>query len=189
MPTDIGRRSSSSSWVEDSKTRQPIGMDIDGDMLMANNVGPWIDRQYARALVMESLAVGKRPDYAKVTAEGAKLRKTTLDALKANAVCCRTAQSSGGIVAPPDYWHIHEIGLYAAWAAEWAGEARPWLTAVPPWIHFKNVCYHLRAADALGFHAAILLTGHYGPNWEDLKTLIEILQPQFAIRMFGLPDF
>lgn len=73
---------SSSSWVEDSKTRQPIGMDIDGDMLMANNVGPWIDRQYARALVMESLAVGKRPDYAWVTAEGAKLRKQTLDALK-----------------------------------------------------------------------------------------------------------
>jgi len=73
---------SSSSWVEDSKTRQPIGMDIDGDMLMAHTVGPWIDRQYARALVMEALAVGKRPDYAKVAAEGAKLRKQTLDALK-----------------------------------------------------------------------------------------------------------
>jgi creatinine amidohydrolase len=112
-----------------------------------------------------------------------------LDALKAHAICCRAAQMHGGIVAPPDYWHIHEIGLYAAWAAEWVGEARPWLTAVPPWVHFKNVCYHLRAADALGFHAAILLTGHYGPNWEDLKTLIEILQPHFAMRMFGLPDF
>jgi creatinine amidohydrolase len=56
-------------------------------------------------------------------------------------------------------------------------------------VHFKNVCYHLRAADALGFHAAILLTGHYGPNWQDLKTLIDILQPHFAMRMYGLPDF
>lgn len=112
-----------------------------------------------------------------------------LDALKAHAICCQTAQMHGGIVAPPDYWHIHEIGLYAAWAAEWVGETRPWLTAVPPWIHFKNVCYHLRAADALGFHAAILVTGHYGPNWEDLKTLLQILQPHFAMRMFGLPDF
>ena len=112
-----------------------------------------------------------------------------LDALKAHAICCRAAEAHGGLVAPPDYWHIHEIGLYASWAAEWAGEARPWLTAMPPWQHFKNVCYHLRAADALGFHAAILLTGHYGPNWEDLKTLLTLLQPHFAMRLYGLPDF
>lgn len=112
-----------------------------------------------------------------------------LDALKAHAICCRAAQAHGGIVAPPDYWHIHEIGLYAAWAAQYVGEARPWLTAVPPWIHFKNICYHLRAADAAGFHAAILFTGHYGPNWQDLKTLLTILQPHFAMRLYGLPDF
>lgn len=112
-----------------------------------------------------------------------------LDALKAHAICCRAAQEHGGIVAPPDYWHIHEIGLYASWAAENVGEARPWLSAVPPWVHFKNICYHLRAVDALGFHAAILVTGHYGPNWEDLKTLLEILQPHFAMRLYGLPDF
>lgn len=112
-----------------------------------------------------------------------------LDALKAHAICVRTAQRYGGIVAPPDYWHIHEVGLYASWAAEWVGEARPWLTAVPPWVHFKNICYHLRAADALGFHAAILLTGHYGPNWQDLKSLLGLLQPHFAMRLYGLPDF
>lgn len=112
-----------------------------------------------------------------------------LDALKAHAICCQAAQTHGGIVAPPDYWHIHEIGLYASWAAEWVGEARPWLTAVPPWVHFKNVCYHLRAVDALGFQAAMLVTGHYGPNWEDLKTLIELLQPHFAMQMYALPDF
>jgi creatinine amidohydrolase len=112
-----------------------------------------------------------------------------LDALKAHAICCAAARAHGGIVAPPDYWHIHEIGMYASWAAQWVGEVRPWLTAVPPWVHFKNVCYHLRAADALGFHTAILVTGHYGPNWQDLKTLVEILQPHFAMRMYGLPDF
>jgi creatinine amidohydrolase len=112
-----------------------------------------------------------------------------LDALKAHAICVRAAQTHGGIVAPPDYWHIHEIGGYAVWAEQNIGEARPWLTAVPPWIHFKNVCYHIRAADALGFHAAILLTGHYGPNWQDLKTLISILQPHTPMRLFGLPDF
>jgi creatinine amidohydrolase len=60
---------------------------------------------------------------------------------------------------------------------------------MPPWQHFKNVCYHIRAADALGFHAAILLTGHYGPNWEDLKKLVTILQPLVGTRLYALPEF
>jgi creatinine amidohydrolase len=113
-----------------------------------------------------------------------------LDALKAHALCCRAAEAGGGIVAPPEYWHIHEIGHYAAWARREVGEvARHWMTAVPPWVHFKNVCYHVRAAERLGFHVVILLTGHYGPNWEDLKTLVDLLQPRVAARLFGLPDF
>ena len=112
-----------------------------------------------------------------------------LDALKAHAIACRTAREHGGIVAPPDYWHIHEHGGYALWANRTVGEVRPWLTAMPAWMHFKNICYHIRAADALGFHAAIFLTGHYGPNWKDLKTLLEILQPHFGMQLYGLPDF
>ncbi len=113
-----------------------------------------------------------------------------LDALKAHGLCVRAAQTGGGIVAPPDYWHIHEVGLYAAWARREVGEvARHWLTAVPPWVHFKHVCYQIRTAEQLGFHAAILLTGHYGPNWIDLKTLIERIQPYVRVRLHGLPDF
>jgi creatinine amidohydrolase len=113
-----------------------------------------------------------------------------LDSLKAHALACRAAEAHGGIVAPPDYWHIHDLGGYSMWATRWVGEvARKWLTAVPPWIHFKNICYHLRAADALGFHAAILLTGHYGPNWEDLKQLVELLQPFVGTRLYALPDW
>lgn len=113
-----------------------------------------------------------------------------LDALKAHALACLTAQAHGGIVAPPDYWHIHEIGGYASWSAQNIGEVpRPWLTALPPWQHFKNVCYHLRTADTLGFQAAIFLTGHYGPNWEDQKTLIALMQPFVGARLYGLPDF
>ena len=56
-------------------------------------------------------------------------------------------------------------------------------------MHFKNVCYHARAADALGFHAAVFLTGHYGPNHHDLVTLLDRLQPHVAARLRGLPDF
>jgi creatinine amidohydrolase len=112
-----------------------------------------------------------------------------LDALKAHALACAAAHEHGGIVAPPDYWHIHELGGYTDFCVKWIGEMRPWLTAAPPWVHFHNVLYHIRAADALGFRAAILITGHYGPNWKDLKTLIDFWQPQFAMRLFGLPDF
>jgi len=113
-----------------------------------------------------------------------------LDSLKAHAITCRAAREHGGIVAPPDYWHIHEIGGYALWADRSVGQPeRSWLTCMPPWQHFKNICYHIRQADTLGFHAAILITGHYGPNWQDLKTLIDPIQPPVGTRLYGLPDF
>jgi creatinine amidohydrolase len=113
-----------------------------------------------------------------------------LDEIKAHEIACRTALAHGGIVAPADYWHIHEIGGYAIWAEEYVGRpARTWTTAMPPWQHFKNICYHIRAADALGFKAAILLTGHYGPNWEDLNRLVELVQPFAGTRLYSLPEF
>ena len=113
-----------------------------------------------------------------------------LDALKAHAIACLTARRHGGIVAPPDYGHIHEIGDYAIWAMDTIGEVeRDWLTAVPPWHHFKTVCWHLRIADRLGFKAVILLTGHYGVNYLDLKTLVDLVQPSVGARLFALADF
>lgn len=113
-----------------------------------------------------------------------------LDELKAHAIACRAAQTHGGIVAPPDYWHIHEIGGFGVWAHEAVGAPpRAWLTSMPPWQHFKNVCYHIRSADVLGFKATILFTGHYGPNWEDLKKLVALLQPHVGTRLYALPEF
>lgn len=113
-----------------------------------------------------------------------------LDGLKAHALSCRAATAHGGIVAPTDYWHIHEIGGYAAWSEREVGRPpRTWLSCLPPWQHFKNVCYQIRQADVHGFKAAIFVTGHYGPNWRDLKTLIELIQPHVGTRLYGLPDF
>lgn len=113
-----------------------------------------------------------------------------LDSLKAHAIACLTARRHGGIVAPPDYGHIHEIGDYAIWATGTIGEvARDWMTAVPPWHHFRTVCWHLRIADRLGFKAMILLTGHYGVNYLDLKTLVDLVQPSVGVRLFALADF
>ncbi|MCC6444834.1 MAG: creatininase family protein [Armatimonadetes bacterium] len=113
-----------------------------------------------------------------------------LDALKAHAIACEAARAHGGIVAPCDYWHIHDLGGYSIWSRHAVGEVRrSWLTCLPPWQHFKNICYHIRMADSLGFHAAIFLTGHYGPNWQDLKTLTGLLQPHVGARLYSLPDF
>jgi creatinine amidohydrolase len=113
-----------------------------------------------------------------------------LDALKAHGIACEAARKHGGIVAPPDYWHIHELGGYASWAERNVGQVeRSWMTSVPPWQHFRNVLYHVRTADRLGFQAALFLTGHYGPNWEDLKTLLTLVQPHVGTRLYGLPDW
>src|SRR5438045_3884378 len=45
-----------------------------------------------------------------------------LDGLKAHGIACTAARAHGGIVAPPDYWHIHELGMYAAWAERAGGQ-------------------------------------------------------------------
>jgi creatinine amidohydrolase/Fe(II)-dependent formamide hydrolase-like protein len=113
-----------------------------------------------------------------------------LDGLKAHGIACAAARAHGGIVAPVDYWHTHEISGFAVWAHRMVGQVeRTWLTCMPPWQHFKNVLYHLRMADVIGFHAAILITGHYGANWHDLKTLLDLAQPHVGTRLYGLPDF
>jgi len=113
-----------------------------------------------------------------------------LDELKAHGIAVRAAREHGGIVAPADFWHIHEMGGSASWAMTAIGEVeRTWLTCIPPWQHFRNVLYHIRQADAIGFHAAILITGHYGPNWMDLDTLVALVQPHVGVRLYSLPDF
>lgn len=112
-----------------------------------------------------------------------------LDALKAHGIAQRFVRFYGGIVAPVYYWHVHEHTGYASWSHAHVGEVkRTWLTSFPAWHHFKSVLYHVRTAEAQGFHAAIFLTGHYGPNWKDLKTLLQAVQPHFAVRLYGLPD-
>ena len=106
-----------------------------------------------------------------------------MDALRSHGVLCLAAREFGGIVAPPEYWHCHESGASASWACKRVGEVRPWLTAVPPWIYFRNLCYHIRAVDALGFHGAIIFSGHSGPHRKDFPILLEILQVHVSTRL------
>jgi len=108
-----------------------------------------------------------------------------LDALNSHGLACAAARGDGGIVAPPDYWHIHGYGPFAAWGRRMVGEPqRAWLTAVPPWMFFRQVLYHLRTADLLGFHAAIFLIGHLGPHAPDFARLIDMVQPYVGTRLW-----
>ena len=54
-----------------------------------------------------------------------------MDALRAHSTSVLAAERHGGIVAPANYWHIHEQGGYGTWAHSRVGDARPWLTALP----------------------------------------------------------
>jgi creatinine amidohydrolase len=111
-----------------------------------------------------------------------------MDLLRPHAVACRAANLHGGIVAPPSWWNIHDYGIYSAWAHPLIGQARPWLTPIPPWLFFKNALYHVRAMDALGFRAAVLFTGHAGPHSEDLPRFVEIVQPHVSVRIAFVTD-
>ena len=108
-----------------------------------------------------------------------------MDAIRAHGTLCRVARTFGGIVAPPEYWNCHEVGIYGAWAQKKVGEVRPWLTAVPPWLFFRNLCYHVRAIDALGFHGVIIFSGHSGPHRLDIPILLEILQQYVSARIYS----
>lgn len=109
-----------------------------------------------------------------------------MDAIRAHGCCCAAAQAHGGIVAPPFYWHCHESGGYGTWAHAKVGPVRPWLSAMPPWMFLKNLCYHVRAVDALGFKAAILFSGHSGPHRLDVPVVVDILQAHVGVRLYSL---
>ncbi|MDA0711231.1 MAG: creatininase family protein [bacterium] len=109
-----------------------------------------------------------------------------MDAIRAHQCSCQSARINGGIVAPPFYWHCHEIGGYGTWAHKKVGEVRPWLSAIPPWLFLKNICYHIRAVDALGFQAAILFSGHSGPHRLDVPVVLEIMQAHVGVRLYSM---
>lgn len=110
-----------------------------------------------------------------------------LDALKAHSIACAAARRHGGIVAPPFFWHIHEIGLEAPWAAAAIGDRNPWLTSLPPWVFYKAVWFQLRTVAARGFHAAIVLTGH-NPYEHDLRRLADIFMRHSPLRVWAGSD-
>jgi creatinine amidohydrolase len=111
-----------------------------------------------------------------------------LDGLKAHALGCWVAEEYGGVVAPPSYWHVHEIGYHALFGERYVGDRNPWLTAVPPWVLYKLFFFQLRAVAARGFHAAVVITGHYGGNEQDFKRVAGVFAQYSPLRVWAGAD-
>ena len=94
-----------------------------------------------------------------------------LDFIKAKTLLERSAQKNGGVVAPAFAWHIQERPEF-----DWLGShgvKQSYCSSIPPDLFFRMVLYQIRALDARGFHAGILVTGHYGGPEKDMRLLCQ----------------
>lgn len=110
-----------------------------------------------------------------------------LDWLKARELVERAAHAHGGIVAPPFCWHIqerpefHDNGRGQGWLCD-VGVRQPLASSIPWDLFFRMVFHQIRSFDARGFHAAILVTGHYGGLERTMR-----LACQYYLRRTGSP--
>lgn len=72
--TRFWRDLGSSGWVEDATTRRPIAMDVEGTMILKDSGPAVVERWLSRAVVMDALAAGKKPDLSKLRADVTKAR-------------------------------------------------------------------------------------------------------------------
>lgn len=80
-----------------------------------------------------------------------------LDAVKAQALCIRAAQSCGGVVHPPLYGGVGGLGEPHTFVMD--PELPPDAPHLRPWL--EQLC---REAHRNGYRSVIMLTGHYGPG-------------------------
>jgi len=97
-----------------------------------------------------------------------------LDWLKAYGLCERAAREHGGIVAPPFCWHIQERPQFD-WPKQ-RGVSQSLCSSIPGDLFLRMVLHQVRVFDARGFHAAILITGHYGGLENDMRLVCEFYQ-------------
>ncbi len=119
-----------------------------------------------------------------------------LDWLKAYALVETAARQHGGILAPPFAWHIHEVpefhddGKGHGWLCE-VGVRQSLCSSIPADLFYRTVFYQIRAMDARGFHAAILVTGHYGGIQNVLRKICEyyLRRTGSPIRLYAIADW
>jgi creatinine amidohydrolase len=96
-----------------------------------------------------------------------------LDFLKAQALVERFATVHGGIVAPPLVWHVQEMPHFDWFGYQGISAEEAFASSLPAELFYTILFYQLRAVDARGFHAAVLITGHYGGLENDIRLVCE----------------
>jgi creatinine amidohydrolase len=95
-----------------------------------------------------------------------------LDLLKAEDICDQAAERFGGIVAPSQGYHIHEVGYHAPWLDEVIGTTNPRMAALPPDVVLRSLLFQLRAFVNAGFRSIAVITGHNGAQ-ADLRMVAD----------------
>ena len=116
-----------------------------------------------------------------------------LDWLKAQALCERAARTHGGVVMPPFCWHVQETPQFHVdgWNAKVGIGPNPLASSIPKDLWLRMALYQIRAVDARGFRAAILVTGHYGGIERSLRLLCEYFTRRTGspLRLCALADW
>jgi creatinine amidohydrolase len=106
-----------------------------------------------------------------------------LDALKAHALCVAAAEQAGGVVHPPVYGGMGGLDKPATVVMEpemaWENYLlRPWL---------EQLLYEFHRQ---GFHAAIVLTGHYGHNQQIVvRETAARMSERLRMPVLGTPEY
>jgi creatinine amidohydrolase/Fe(II)-dependent formamide hydrolase-like protein len=119
-----------------------------------------------------------------------------LDWIKAYKLVEAAATTHGGMIAPPLAWHMQEIpefhddGQGNGWLCE-VGVKQPLASSLPADLFYRMVFYNLRAMDARGFHAVVLVTGHYGGIEKILRRICEyyLRQTRSPLRVAAIADW
>lgn len=111
-----------------------------------------------------------------------------LDWLKAQALAERAAREHGGVAAPPFAWHVAERPFFPWLEAN--GIKQSLCSSIPEDLFLRMVLYQIRAIDARGFRAGILITGHYGGLENDIRLLCEyyLLRSGSPLRLHAAAD-
>ncbi|MBD2871980.1 creatininase family protein [Paenibacillus arenilitoris] len=111
-----------------------------------------------------------------------------LDTLKAEWLCRKAAERTGGIVAPSMGYHIHETGYHAGWLEQTVGEQQPPMTSIPPDIMLAFFLYQLRSFANAGFKAVVVVSGHSGGNQEDLRQAAALFMKHVPVTVWVRSD-
>lgn len=108
-----------------------------------------------------------------------------LDYLKAQSIVERAAGEHGGIVAPPFAWHMTELPFHTdpgGWF-EQVGIKESLASSLSRDVFYQVLLMQIRAFDARGFHAAILVTGHYGGLQKTMRDVCAFYTSETATPM------